>query len=421
MNLRSTIWPNRLIFIILIALLIRVAVALALGDGAEPISGAFDQLTYDTLAQRVLDGHGFSFPVDWYPFTVANEPTAHWSFLYTWYLAGVYELFGHHPLAARLVQVILAGFNLLLIYRIGRRLFGEIPGLLSAALTAVYAYLIFFNATLMTQTFYILALLIALDIAMELTQNPKAARIWKWVMLGAALGAAALLRQSILIFAPLLFGWLAVANHSQRDSRQTILGISISLAIMAACILPWTARNYFVYHDFLLLNSNAGYWFYSSNHPDQGTNFDPNFVAPVPEKLKHLAEPALDRALFQDAFGFIAADPARFMELTLNRTKDYFWILPSENSSLISNLSRLFSFTLYFPFMLYGLFLSRPHWRACLLLYLYVAVDSSLSLISWSAPRYRLPSDAVMMVFAAIAVADLGQRMVFRGCGNFNR
>ncbi len=409
---------RKLIIIVGVGILIRVIAAFVLGDRADPISGAYDQVSYDTLAQSLLQGHGFSFPTDWYPFTRANEPTAHWSFLYTLYLAGVYALAGHHPLAARLIQVILSGLNGLLIYRIGRRLFSETTGLIAAGLIALYAYLIFFDAALMTQTFYILVLLLALDVAMELSQNPDSSRFRKWILLGAALGTAALLRQSILLFTPILFVWLIWtirAPHSSQRlslgiSKQTVFGIFISIAMIAGFILPWTVRNFLVYNDFLLLNSNGGYWFFSSNHPDQGTNFDPSFVALVPTRLAGFGEPALDRALYREALGFIAADPGRFVLLTLNRTKDYFWILPSENSSLISNLSRLFSFTLYFPFMLYGLYLSRTQWRTSLPLLLYVAFDTMLSLISWSAPRYRLPSDAVMMVFAGLAVATLVER-----------
>ncbi len=413
---------KNLAIVIGIGILIRVVVAFALGDNANPISGAYDQVSYDTLAQRVLQGHGFSFPIDWYPFTRANEPTAHWSFVYTLYLAGVYALGGHHPLVARLIQVILSGLNGWLIYRIGQRLFGEIPGLIAAGLTALYAYLVFFNAALMTQTFYILSLLLVLDVAIELVQNPSSFRIRKWILLGAAIGTAALLRQSILLFTPILFLWLIWTMGAPRDSTQwslgfsktTIYGILVSLTVIAGMILPWTARNFLVYNDFLLLNSNGGYWLYSSNHPDQGTKFDSNFVAPIPAGLAGSSEPALDRELYREAYGFIAADPVRFFLLSASRVKDYFLLLPSENSSLISNLSRLLSFTLYVPFMLYGLFLSRHHWRDCLPLYLYAAFDALLSLVSWSAPRYRLPSDAIMMVFAAFVIATLAESVMAR-------
>jgi 4-amino-4-deoxy-L-arabinose transferase-like glycosyltransferase len=204
--------------VLLVAILARVALALWLGDLAEPISGAYDQVSYDTLAQRLLAGRGFSFPVAWYPFTNADEPTAHWSFLYTLYLAGVYALFGHHPLAARLLQVLISGLNLWLAYRLGRRLFGEWAGVAAAGLTAAYASLIFFNAVLMTQTFYILAVLAVCDVALSLVEKPTRLR---WLLLGFIIGVGALLRQTLLLFAPILFVWLAwvISLHAAHDRQ----------------------------------------------------------------------------------------------------------------------------------------------------------------------------------------------------------
>lgn len=395
---------KRLVFVVIvISLLIRIAAAVYLGDSADPISGASDQQSYDVLAQRVLGGYGFSFPVRWYPFTPPNEPTAHWSYLYTLYLAAVYVVTGHHPIAARLIQVLLSALNLWLVYRIGKRLFGDTVGVLAAALTGFYAYLIFFNAALMTQTFYILFLLAGIDLALQLADQPTLKR---WILLGLVIGIGALVRQTLLLFAPLLFAWILWTSPSSRQWRH----VAGSLALLAAVILPWTAYNYYTFHDFLLLNSNSGYWLYSSNHPNQGTNFDPNYVAPIPDDLRALSEPAIDRALTRAALGFVLSDPGRFVLLSLNRTKDYFWLVPSEQSSGISNLSRLFSFTLYLPFMLYGLYLSRKNWRACVPLYLYVAFDTSLSLASWSAPRYRLPADSLMMIYAGLAVQDIAER-----------
>ncbi|MBI5652426.1 MAG: glycosyltransferase family 39 protein [Chloroflexi bacterium] len=393
-----------LIAIILVSLLLRIGTALWLGDSAEPISGAFDQYSYDALAQRVLAGKGFSFPTNWYPFTLPDEPTAHWSYVYTLYLAGVYALAGHHPLVARLIQVGISGLHIWIIFRIGRRLFGEATGLVAAALTAIYAYFIFFNATLMTQTFYILAVLAVVDLTLDVIENPTR-RGWIW--LGIAIGIGAVIRQTLLIFSPVLLVWI-LWNIRRRIEWRAVL---ISIAIIAAFILPWTIYNYFTFHDFLLLNSNGGYWFFSSNHPGQGTNFNPNFAAPLPAELRGLTEPAIDRALYRQGIDFIFAEPGRFALLTLSRVQDYFWISPSENSTLLSNWGRVLSFTFYLPFMLIGLALSARAWRACAPLYLYIAFDTILSLTTWAAPRYRLPSDALLIVFAGLTVVSLVARL----------
>ena len=398
-----------LVPIVAVAVSLRVIAALVLGDVALPVSGAADQVSYDTLAQRVVAGYGFSFPTGWYPFAQPNAPTAHWSYLYTLYLAAVYAIVGHHPLVARLLQALAAGAGCWLIFRIGRRVFDAQVGLAAAALAAVYAYFVFFDAALMTQAFFILAVLTAVDRSLAIVEQPTGAA---WAALGLSLGVGTLLRQSLLLFAPLLVGWLLWSTRGRGRRRDAALAV----ALIAFCVLPWTARNYAAFGDFLLLNSNGGYFLYASNHPDQGTDFDPTRVFPVPEALRGESEPAVDRALFRAAVGFIAADPVRFLRLSWSRVGHYFWVLPSAASPPLGNLARLCSFTLYLPFMLYGLVLSRHRWRLCVPLYLYLLVDTVLHLSSWAAPRYRLPSDALLMVFAGAAVMALARRIgVVRG------
>jgi 4-amino-4-deoxy-L-arabinose transferase-like glycosyltransferase len=392
-----------LLVIVAAAVLLRVAVALLLGDAATPLPGAADQVSYDILAQRVLAGYGFSFPTHWYPFTEPNTPTAHWSFLYTLYLAAIYSLVGHHPLGARLIQAVISGGGCWLVFRIARRLFDERVGLAAAALSALYAYFIYFGAALMTQAFFIVALLASIDRALEVADRPRAGA---WAALGLSLGIGVLLRQTLLLYVPLLLAWLAWTTRGRMRWRDAALAV----ALLAMCVLPWTARNYAVFHDFLLLNANGGYFLYASNHPDQGTHFDPNFTARIPDDLIGSGEPAIDRALMRTALGFIAAEPGRFLRLVWSRAGSYFWVTPSAESSPISNLARLCSFTLAAPLMLYGLVCSRRRWRDCVPLYLYLLVDTTLHLASWSAPRYRLPSDALLMVFAGLAAIDLARR-----------
>lgn len=399
-----TVTRWELITVVAFGIAVRLILAVVLGDRADPVSGATDQYSYDVLARRVLAGHGFSFPMAWYPFTPPDKPTAHWSYLYTLYLTGIYGVFGHHPLAARIVQALLSGLGPWLTFLIGRRLFGPWSGLAAAALHASYAYFIFFNVALMTQTFYIIALLAVLSLALRMLDN---CAFRDWVLLGLLLGVGTLLRQTLLLFTPALLAWLVWMRRERTGWTAPLT----TLAVVAALILPWTIRNYIAFGDFLLLNSNGGFFFYSSNHPDQGVHFDPNYVAPIPAHLAALSEPALDRALYREAAGFIVANPPRFLRLTLSRVAEHFWLLPSRTSTALSNLARLCSFTLYLPFMVAGFFLSFRWWRVCLPLYGYIGFDTALHLISWSAPRYRLPSDALLIIFAGLAATHLAMRL----------
>jgi 4-amino-4-deoxy-L-arabinose transferase-like glycosyltransferase len=380
--------------------------ALYMGDHVTVLPGIQDQVSYDALAHSLLDGRGYSFTENWYPFTRANTPTAHWSFVYPLYLAGVYTLTGYHPLAARLIQGIVAGVLIsLLVYRIGRRVADETTGLIAAGLAAVYGYFIYYNAALMTETFFIVLVLLSLFLSLEIKEKPA---LWRWVALGLTLGTAGLLRQTVLLFVPFLMLWLFWELRNERAARWYA---AVPVGVVILMIAPWTARNYQVYNQFLLLNSNAGYALYASNNPNLGSDWNnEEVVVPIPAELKGLNEAQMDRGLTQQGIQFIVADPQRYLLLTLDKTLEYFKFWPSSESGTMSNLVRVLSYGLYLPFMLLGLYFSFSRWKNFLLLYLFMLVHTGIHLLSWPAPRYRLSVDAVAMVFAGLAVLELARR-----------
>ena len=291
-----------LIIILFIAISLRVAAAFSLGDHVSPLPGTYDQVSYDRLAQRVLDGYGFTFDKLWWPYTRAGEPTAHWSYLYTLYLAGVYSLVGYNPLAARLIQAVLVGALMpWLVYRLGCRHFGQQVGLVASGVMACYAYFIYYAATLMTENFYIIGILWVLDLAGQLGQagNRSPAFLRRGLLLGLALGMTVLLRQVFLLFIPVLFVWLLWRSH-RHQSNPSDAGLSeaalsrsrglatdlrnnpvmrMAMVLLAATVVlliaiaPWTIRNYLVFDRFVLLNTNAGFAFFWSNHPIHGQNY----------------------------------------------------------------------------------------------------------------------------------------------------
>lgn len=396
-----------LTLILAAAVLIRIPIALLMGDQVTVLPGIHDQVSYDALARSLLDGRGYSFTKNWYPFTPANTPTAHWSFIYPLYLAGIYAVTGYHPLAARLLQGIVGGTLIcLLVYLIGRRVVDEVTGLVGAALAAVYGYFIYYNVALMTETFFIVLVLFSLYLGLELKEKPVLAR---WALLGLALGVAGLLRQTVLLFVPFLLLWLF---WELKKSGVLWWYFAVPIVIIVLLIVPWTIRNYVVYHQFLPLNSNAGYALYASNHPHLGTHWsNDNIVVPVPEELAGQNEAELNRALTRKGLEFILVDPGRYMRLTMDKTLEYFKFWPSSDSSRISNLNRVFSFGLYLPFMLLGLYLSFSRWRNFVPLYLFIVIHTTIHLLSWPSLRYRLPVDAVLMVFAGITIIELAKQL----------
>jgi hypothetical protein len=230
--------------------------------------------------------------------------------------------------------------------------------------------------------------------------------------LGASLGVATLFRQSILPWAAVSFAVLLFYGWNRGRRRQTLGALFLAGLVLIAFILPFTVRNYVVYGDFMLLNSNAGYAMYSAQHPMHGTSFQAFAAAPLPNDLDPWPanEPQWDRALMQRGFQFILDDPLRYSLLSLSRLADYFMFWPARETSFINNIGRVLSFGLVLPFMVYGLWLSLPDWRRYWFLYLYMAFYTVLHLLTWSMIRYRLPVDAVLLLFAALSITHIAAR-----------
>jgi 4-amino-4-deoxy-L-arabinose transferase-like glycosyltransferase len=419
------------------SILLRSAAAIYFGNAIEDTPGAADQISYHNLALRILEGNGFSFATPWWPATKAGAPTAHWSYLYTFFIAAVYRIFGEGPLAARLLQAIIAGaLHPLLVYLLTTRLFGGMAGLVATGLTTIYAYFIYYGSTLMTEPFYITLILLSLYLAILLVDTLSGASIvrspvtlnsptkagWKVYVLAMALGiclaATIMLRQLFILFLPILFVWMWWALN-----RRNLLLLLFPYIIVVVAIIPFTIYNYSRFDRFVLLNTNAGFAFFWGNHPIHGTKFIPIFPSSqyylmIPENLRNLDEAALDQALLKEGINFIREDPLRYILLSLSRVPVFFTFWPTSDSGLISNLSRILSIGILLPFMLYGIILSFFQMRKTsdsfvsspvFLLYLFIAFYTLIHILSWALIRYRLPVDAVLIVFAGSGMVEIVQ------------
>ncbi|MCB0164412.1 MAG: glycosyltransferase family 39 protein [Anaerolineae bacterium] len=382
------------------------------------------------MAYQLLNGHGFTVAEDWWPATPAGEPTAHWSYLYTLYLVAVYGIFGYQPLIARLLQAIIAGIlTPWLTYRVGCRYFNTNVGLVSAALAAVYIYFVYYAGTLMTETFYIISILWILDITGKIaqTQKPEEMKIGVWgLTLGLAIALTVLFRQVFLLFLPFLFLWLLwimYRRHVQLAIRMMAI-LTIATVVLVVSIAPWSVRNYRAFNTFVLLNTNAGFAFFWGNHPIQGYNFisilpdeGPSYQDLIPPELRSLNEAELDKALLKESWTFIQADPERYIILSISRVKDYFKFWPSSDSSAASNFSRVLSFGLLLPFMIYGIIRGLHHHifsSNTLILYLFIVIYTGVHLLTWALIRYRLPVDAILMTFAGVAIVEIQAKLAPR-------
>jgi hypothetical protein len=300
---------------------------------------------------------------------------------------------------------------------------------LAALLGAIYLFFVQFSASLLTETLYISMLLWSLERALAVQQLSRSGHagtresLWVGAGLGVSLGFATLLRQSLLPWTPVMGIWLLWRGWRHGTIGTALRALVVAAAITVAFILPFTVRNRLVYHDFLLLNANAGFAMYSAQHPMHGTSFREYDAAPLPSGLENLNEAQLDKVLMRQGIGFILADPLRYALLSLSRVRDYLEFWPTPDTPFINNIGRVLSFGLFLPFMLYGLWLAirnpaRSPAHASLygedvaFLILFMAFYSVLHILTWAMARYRLPVDAVGLIFAALAIMDLVRRLL---------
>jgi hypothetical protein len=138
----------------------------------------------------------------------------------------------------------------------------------------------------------------------------------------------------------------------------------------------------------------------------------------IPAETRHLDEAALDRELLGRGIQFVMDDPTRYILLSLSRIPPYFMFWYSSESTTLSNISRIGSFGVFLPFMLYGLFLSVKRNRNKLLispvglLILFTVVYSGVHILTWTLIRYRLPVDAVLIPFAGLALVEIAGQLL---------
>jgi len=307
----------------------------------------------------------------------------------------------------------------------------EIVSIIAAAWTALYGYFIYYAAALMTETFYIIGILWILDCALRIQNqasieqdNKFSVKPALWIELGLAIAFTALLRQVFLLFIPFLFGWLfwvllrrtsQSGSTARRAFPDLLRGGLICAAVLVLMISPVTVYNYNQFGQFVLLNTNAGFAFFWGNHPIYRDHFVPimtpdmgSYQALIPQELRSLNEAALDQALLKLGIGFITSDPVRFIKLSITRIPAYIMFWPSAASSIPSNLTRVLSFGLALPFIILGIAIwiqdahkKRVSIQPGVLLLLFIAVYSAIHLLSWALIRYRLPVDAIVLIFAA--------------------
>jgi hypothetical protein len=240
-----------------------------------------------------------------------------------------------------------------------------------------------------------------------------------WCGYGLLWGVALMTNPALASVFPLLLGWLVYRMGGERRLQLARPALAAALALI--CCIPWTARNYVVFHRFIPLRSNLGFELYIGNNEnyDERRRAMPAGITQDREILRYLR---IGETAFMDeekhkAFQFMASHPRVEMELFAKRFVD-FWLGTAEPlkmfletdsllirglllGNFLSSLGALFGVTV--------LFLRRSEYAFPLAAF--PAVFPILYYVTHTSLRYRHPIDPVALLLAAIAAAAMLRKL----------
>jgi len=367
------------------------------------------------IAHSLASGHGFSSP-----FRVDTGPTAWMTPLFPLLLAGIFRVFGaytfHAWAATVFTNISSCTLACIPIYFAAKRIGG-----IALAAGAAWLWAIFPNAILMPVESMWDACISALLVATILWATlalAESQRLRNWCAYGLLWGVALMFNATLAALFPFLAGWLVYVAHQQK--REWLKNAVAAVIIIMLCCVPWTIRNYRVFHQFVPLRSVLGLQLWLGNNDQTEDifrgNLHPIYNATEREKYISMGEIAYMQQKKQEAIAYMFSHPGREAHLILYRAISI-WSggTPYPLEDLIGTPSLRFRTVLAFNLVaalgtLCGiviLFRERNPFA--------VPITSFPVIYPWAyyltlaLPRYRLPIDPIVMLLLAISIQRVAQ------------
>ncbi len=409
-------------------LIMLVALALRLGymwqfqnihprQGVSVIPFLFES---GNIAHSLATGHGFSSP-----FRVDTGPTAWMTPLFPLLLAGIFRVFGaytfHAWAATVLVNISCCTLACIPIYFAAKR----IGGIALAAGTA-WLWAIFPNAILMpVESMWdasISALLVAtiLWATLALAESAESQRLRNWCAYGLLWGVALMFNATLGGLFPFLALWLAYRAHQQ--NRAWFNNAAAASPSSFLCCIPWTIRNYRVFHQFVPLRSVLGLQLWLGNNDQTQDIFrgdlHPIYNAAEREKYVSLGEIAYMQQKKQEAIAYMLSHPAREAHLILYRAISI-WSggTPYPLEDFLGTPSLRFRTILAFNIVatlgtIFGIIiLFRERSPFAIPIAAFPLIYPWAYYLTLALPRYRLPIDPIVMLLLAISIQHMVQKL----------
>jgi 4-amino-4-deoxy-L-arabinose transferase-like glycosyltransferase len=411
--------------------------ALALRATAVSYLGVSDIVNYTEsgiTARNFVTGNGYTF--DFYGLRPNAPLQAFIPPVFTALVAVCLRYAEDPPRALELIQAVLSTLTILLIYYSAKKLTNQTVALLTTAGLAIYPVFVVMPAYPISLTLNALLLALVVYLCLRLAEKQT---VPVAVATGLAFGVAVLAKPQQLVLLPLIALWLWLnvrVNHPLLLKRLALL-----TAVAMLVLLPWTLRNYAIFGQFVFVSTNGGFAFWNGNNPFTtgsaldvdtarldtylGVPHDPRAPAiigsmipyPMPKELVNqgiaLDELALDKALLLASLNFIRTDPGRWLDLIAQKFIAVWWVRNNVGLQYEPTWARYYQiiYAALAALMIPGLLLSLRDWRRHSLLYLVFAYYCGIAIAVTVQTRFRWEIEPYFILFAALTVCDLAQRL----------
>ncbi len=364
------------------------------------------------------------------PFRVPTGPTAWMTPVYPALLAGVFRVFGTYTfpsfLAASFLNILFSALVCIPLFFASRRVCG-----IGVASGAAWLWAVFPNAIqIPVESMWeaCLAALLAATILWATLALDASRRLRDWCAYGLLWGFTLMTSAAMASLLPCLLGWLAVRarlrsrpaspSHSRGDAGSWLARPALAAIVAILCCAPWTVRNYKTFHSFVPLRSVAGLQLWLGNNPESryvwlGTQH-PIFNADERAQYTEMGEIAYMREKRQLALRFMLSHPRRETQLIWHRFLAL-WAggTPYPVKDFLRARSLWFRFVLLFNLLaaiaaaLGIVALFRKGYAYAFPVAVFPVVFPCAYYLTLALPRYRLPIDPIVMLLAAVALANL--------------
>jgi hypothetical protein len=350
--------------------------------------------------------------------TGEHLPSAYMPPVYTYFTAAATEVGGSHEgtvWALRVVNIAAAAGAVVVMDALARRLVGP-AGRLAALGYALYPSMVYFATQVSAANLYLPLELASLLLLLRAAEAPS----WRrWAPAGAALGVLCLLRAEAVVLVPAAALWLVWASGRTAAGRRSAgRAAPAAVFVAAAAVLPglWLVRNWVVLDTpVATVTTTGGKNLWIGNHPGAtGSQKDFEISPEVEDEIVALPsgddfEVRSDRVYLRAALDHMADDPLAVVARNLRKAG----LLLGADVYDSRNLNPLYlgpylALAVAGTVGAVGWWRRRPEgdpvrWRVAG----YAGSAVAVPVVFFALARYRLPLEALLLIFAAYAVARL--------------